>query len=71
MVFLSFYLSFVYVCYFSLLHAVFSSRTGGGCSRVAARASHCGGFSCYGAQALGLRPSVVAARGLSVRLVQK
>ena len=29
-----------------------------------ARPSHCGGFSCCGAQALGLRASVVAARGL-------
>ena len=28
-------------------------------------ASHCGGFSCCGAQALGARASVVAARGLS------
>ena len=30
-----------------------------------ARASHCGGFSCCGAQALSARASVVAARGLS------
>ena len=30
-----------------------------------ARASHCGGFSCCGAQALGTRASVVVARGLS------
>ena len=29
------------------------------------RASHCGGFSCCGAQALGARTSVVVARGLS------
>ena len=29
------------------------------------RASHCGGFSCCGAWALGARASVVAARGLS------
>ena len=28
-----------------------------------ARASHCGGFSCCGAQALGAQASVVAARG--------
>ena len=30
-----------------------------------ARASHCGGFSCCGAQALGARASVVVARGLT------
>ena len=30
-----------------------------------ARASHCGGFSCCGARALGARASVVMARGLS------
>ena len=30
-----------------------------------AQAPHCGGFSCYGAQAPGVRASVVAARGLS------
>ena len=29
------------------------------------RASHCGGFSCCGARALGARASVVVARGLS------
>ena len=29
------------------------------------RASHCGGFSCCGAQALGARASVVVARGFS------
>ena len=29
------------------------------------QASHCGGFSCCGAQALGVRASVVVARGLS------
>ena len=31
--------------------------------RCGARASHCGGFSCCGARALGVRDSVVAARG--------
>ena len=30
-----------------------------------AQASHCSGFSCCGAQALGVRASVVVARGLS------
>ena len=29
------------------------------------QASHCGGFSCWGAQALGMQASVVAASGLS------
>ena len=33
--------------------------------RCRVRASHCGGFSCCGAQALGARVSVVAARGVS------
>ena len=33
--------------------------------RCGARASHCGGFSCCRAQALGARASVVVARGLS------
>ena len=30
-----------------------------------ARASHCGGFSCCGARAVGMQTSVVVARGLS------
>ena len=30
-----------------------------------AQASHCGGFSCCGARALGMRASVVAAHGLN------
>ena len=34
------------------------------CLRCGARASHCGGVSCCGAQALGTRASVVVARGL-------
>ena len=33
--------------------------------RCGVRASHCGGFSCCGAQALGMRASVVVASGLS------
>ena len=37
----------------------------GGYSSCSARASHCGGFSCCGARALGVRASVVVARGLS------
>ena len=33
--------------------------------RCGVQASHCGGFSCYGAQTLGAQASVVVARGLS------
>ena len=33
--------------------------------RCSARASHCGGFSCYRAWALGAQASVVVSRGLS------
>ena len=33
--------------------------------RCCVRASHCGGFSCCGAWALGTRASVVVARGLN------
>ena len=36
-----------------------------GYSSCGACASHCGGFSCCGARALGTRASVVVARGLS------
>ena len=35
--------------------------------RCGAQASHCGGFSCCGAQALGARASVIVAWGLSSR----
>ena len=42
------------------------SLVGGGATlRCGARASHCSGFSCRGARALGLRASVVVAHGLS------
>ena len=36
-----------------------------GYSSLQCAASHCGGFSCCGARALGARASVVVARGLS------
>ena len=39
-------------------------RRAGATLRCGARASHCGGFSCCGARALSVRPSVVVARGL-------
>ena len=50
----------------SLLRAGFLQlRQAGATLHCGARASHCGGFSCCGAQALGTRASVVVARGLS------
>ena len=58
---------FIYGCIgSSLLHAGFLQlRRAGAALRCGVRASHCGGFSCCGAQALGTRVSVVVARGLS------
>ena len=50
----------------SLLRAGFLSLQGVGATLCcSARASHCSGFSCCGARALGARASVVVARGLS------
>ena len=50
----------------SLLRAGFLQLQWAGATlRCGARASHCGGFSCCGARALGARASVVAALGLS------
>ena len=44
----------------------FSSCRGGGATlSCGARASHCGGFSCCGARALGAQGSIVVAHGLS------
>ena len=44
----------------------FSLVAGAGATlRCGAQASHCGGFSCSGARALGTRASVVVARGFS------
>ena len=40
-------------------------RRAGATLRCRAQTSHCGGFSCCGAQALGAQASVVVARGLS------
>ena len=45
----------------TVVHGVVSRAT----LRGGARVSHCSGFSCYRAQALGARASVVAARGFS------
>ena len=58
---------FIFGCFgSSLLRAGFLQlRRVGATLHCGARASHCGGFSCCGARALGARASVVMARGLS------
>ena len=58
---------FVLAAFGSLLLRVgfLQLRQTGATLRCGARASHCGGFSCCGAQALGARASVVVAHGLS------
>ena len=60
---LSFFFKFIYLIY------LFLTELGLHCctwafSSCGERASHCGGFSCCGARALGMRASVVVARGL-------
>ena len=62
---------FILFIYF-WLHWVFVAACGflqlrqvGATLRCSAGASHCGGFSCCRARALGMRASVVVARGLS------
>ena len=64
--FFSSYFFFFFGCIgSSLLHAGFLQlRRVGAALRCGARASHHGGFSCCRAQALGVRASVVVARGL-------
>ena len=61
-----FYL-FIFGCVGSfLLHVGFLQlRQAGATLRCGAQASHCAGFSCCRARALGVRASVVAVRGLS------
>ena len=56
-----FWLRWVFVAVRGLSLVVVS----GGYSSCRVRASHCGGFSCCSAQPLGVRASVVVARGLS------
>ena len=65
--FLNLFIYFIFVCVgSSLLHTGFLQlRRAGATLRCGARASHCGGFSCCGARALGVWASVVAAHGLS------
>ena len=55
---------FIFVCFGSLLQHMGFRRVGA-TLRCSARASHCSGFSCWGAQALGTWASVVVAHGLS------
>ena len=57
---------FIFGCIVSSqLHAGFLQlRRAGATLRCSAQASHCGGFSCCGAWALGVRASVVVAHGL-------
>ena len=61
MIFLLFWLHWVFVAAPGLSLVAVSRAT----LRCRVRSSHCGGFSFCGAQALGARASVVAARGLS------
>ena len=63
-----FILLFIFGCVASsLLHAGFLYlRQAGATLPCGAQASHRGGFSCCGTQALGARASVVVARGLSI-----
>ena len=69
----SFFFFFINLFYFifgcigsSLLRGLsLVAASGGATPRCGAWASHCGGFSCCGAQALGARSLVVAARRLS------
>ena len=63
---------FIYLSIYFWLHWVFVAAhglslvavSGGATLRCGARASHRGGLSCCGAQALGTRGSAVVARGL-------
>ena len=47
------------------MHGLSLVVASGATLRCGARASHCGGFSCCGARALGARASVVVAHRLS------
>ena len=64
--------SFIYLFIYFWLHWVSVAARGlslvaasGAILRCSARASHCSGFSCCGAWALGTQASVVVVRGLS------
>ena len=66
------YINLFYLFTYFWLRWVFVAARGlslveesGATLRCGARASHCSGFSCCGARALGAQASVVVARGLS------
>ena len=70
--FLKVFLKFIYLFIYFWMRCVFVAVRGislvaasGATFRCGAWASHCSGFSCCGARALGARASVVVARGLS------
>ena len=63
------YYLFIYLFIYFWLHwAIVAAQVAvsGGCSSCGAQASHCSGFSCCRAQALGARASVAVAHGLSI-----
>ena len=72
---LCWFVFFVLFCFFNFIFCCIGSsllcsgflylHRVGATLRCRARDSHCGGFSCCGAWALGVRASVVVARGLS------
>ena len=53
------------LCLHCCAHGLSLVAASGATLRCGARASHCSGFSCYGAQAPGAWASVVAAHGLN------
>ena len=54
----------IWLCWVFVAVRAFSSSGERGLLFVVVCASHCGGFSCCGARAVGVRASVVVARGL-------
>ena len=56
---------YFWLCWVFVAHGLSLVVASGDYSWCGARASHCGGFSCCGARALGTWASVVVARGLS------
>ena len=65
--FVNLFFLFLFGCVVSLLLCLgfLWLRQAGATLRCSAQASHCGGFSCCGARALGTQASVVVACGLS------
>ena len=62
-----FFKNFIYFClrWVFLLHGLSLVAMSGATLPCSAWTSHCGGFSCYGARALGVQASVVVAHRLS------